>query len=234
MDARVFVVVPALDEEHSIAAVVRSFRAQAGVSAVLVVDNGSRDRTAECARAAGAQVVAEARRGYGAALACGCRAAVAAGAARLVLCEADGTFAPEELARLLDPLARHDLVLGSRARELSWPLALGNRAMALLLSLLWAPRSILLSDVGCTYRAFTADTWRRLAPALDASGPSFAPQLVCAAFRAGLAVREVPVSYGARRAGHSKHTGNVRGVLRTALAMLRTILRERLRPPPNG
>lgn len=235
MDARaVFVVVPALDEEASIAAVVADFRAQPGVACVLVVDNGSRDRTAERARAAGARVVSEARRGYGAALARGCHEAVSAGAGRLVLCEADGTFAAGELARLLEPLERHDLVLGTRARDLSLALRLGNRAVALLLSLLWIGRSIRLSDVGCTYRAFTAATWRRLAAELDAAGPSFAPQMVCVAFRAGLAVREVPVSYGSRRAGSSKHTGNVRGVLQTALAMLRAILRERLRSRPGG
>lgn len=227
-------VVPALDEEASIATVVEDFRAQPGVSAVLVVDNGSRDRTAERARAAGATVVSETRRGYGAALARGCQEAVAAGAGRLVLCEADGTFAAGELARLLEPLQHHDLVLGTRARDLPLALGLGNRAVALLLSLLWAGRSILLSDVGCTYRAFTAATWRRLAAELDAPGPSFAAQMACAAFRAGLRVREVPVGYGTRRAGRSKHTGNVRGVLRTALAMLRAILRERLRSRPNG
>ena len=229
-----FVVVPALDEEESIAAVVADFRARPEVATVLVVDNGSRDRTAERARAAGALVVSETRRGYGAALARGCHEALAAGAGRLVLCEADGTFAAAELEKLLAPLEGHDLVLGSRARELPLVLGLGNRAVALLLTALWPWRSILLSDVGCTYRAFTADTWRRLAPDLDAPGPGFAPQMACAAFRAGLRVREVPVGYGARRAGSSKHTGNVRGVLRTALRMLRTILRERLRSAPDA
>lgn len=230
----VFVVVPALDEEASIAAVVEDFRARPEVTAVLVVDNGSRDETAARARAAGALVVREARRGYGAALARGCHEALAAGAERLVLCEADGTFAAAELPRLLAELQEHDLVLGSRARDLPLALGLGNRAVALLLTLLWAGRSIRLSDVGCTYRAFTADTWRRLAAELDAHGPDFAPQMVCAAFRAGLRVREVAVGYGARRGGDSKHTGNVRGVLRTALRMLRTILRERLRTRANG
>lgn len=228
-----FVIVPALDEEQSIAAVVADFRAEDGVTAVLVVDNGSRDRTIERARAAGARVVTEARRGYGAALARGCHEAVAAGAERLVLCEADGTFAAHELALLLDPLARHDLVLGTRARALPWLLGLGNRAVALLLSALWPRRSILLSDVGCTYRALTTATWLRLAPELDAQGPSFAPQMACAAFRAGLAVCEVHVGYETRRSGSSKHTGNVRGVLRTALRMLRTIMRERLRTSPK-
>ena len=228
---RVMVVIPALDEEASIAAVVADFRALATVHEVLVVDNGSRDRTAERASAAGARVVREARRGYGAALWRGCTEALAGGAELVVLCEADGTFAAAELGRLLEPLATHGLVLGSRAAHLAGALGLGNRLVALFLASLWPRRSILLSDVGCTYRAFTAATWRRLAPELDAAGPAFSPQMMCAAFRAGLAVCEVRVSYGARSSGASKHTGNVRAVLRTALVMLRAILRERLRRP---
>lgn len=226
---RVAVVIPALDEEASIAAVVADFRAQAEVDEVLVVDNGSRDRTAERARAAGARVVAEGRRGYGAALRRGTEEALAADAELVVLCEADGTFAAEDLARLLAPLAAADLVLGSRAEHLAGALGLGNRLVARLLSALWPERSIRLSDVGCTYRAFTAATWRRLAPELDADGPAFSPQMMCAAFRAGLAVRELAVRYGARAGGSSKHTGDVRGVLRTALVMLRAIARARLR-----
>jgi glycosyltransferase involved in cell wall biosynthesis len=226
---RLAVVIPALDEEASIAAVVADFRAQPEVDEVVVVDNGSRDSTAARARAAGARVIPEARRGYGAALRRGIEEALAAGAERVALCEADGTFAAEELALLLDPLASADLVLGSRARHLAGALGLGNRLVARLLSALWPRRSIGLSDVGCTYRAFTADTWRRLAPELDADGPAFSPQMMCAAFRAGLAVREVSVQYGARTGGSSKHTGDVRGVLRTALVMLRAILRARLR-----
>ena len=226
---RVAVVIPALDEEASIAAVVADFRALGLVDEVVVVDNGSRDHTAERARAAGARVVAEARRGYGAALRRGIEEALAAGAELVALCEADGTFAAAELARLLAPLDEVDLVLGSRAEHLAGALGLGNRLMARLVSALWPRRSIRLGDVGCTYRAFTAATWHRLAPALDADGPAFSPQMMCAAFGAGLAVRELSVRYGARSGGSSKHTGDVRGVLRTALVMLRAILRARLR-----
>jgi glycosyltransferase involved in cell wall biosynthesis len=225
----VAVVVPALDEEASIARVVADFRARPEVDLVFVVDNGSRDRTAERAAAAGARVVAETRRGYGAALRRGIEEALAAEAALIVLCEADGTFAAEELERLLAPLDASDLVLGSRAADLPGVLGLGNRLVACFLSALWPRASIRLSDVGCTYRAFTAATWRTLAPEVDADGPAFSPQMMCAAFRTGLRVRELPVRYGARTAGSSKHTGDVRGVLRTARAMVRAIVRERFR-----
>jgi glycosyltransferase involved in cell wall biosynthesis len=232
MSARVTVVVPALDEEDSIGAVVRAFRARPEVGAVLVVDNGSRDRTAERAAAAGATVVAETRRGYGAALRTGMGRAFADGAPRVVLVEADGTFAAEDLPRLLGPLERHALVLGSRAADLGGALALGNRLVARLQSALWPRAGCALTDVGCTYRALTRAAWEALAPGLTADGPELAPEMVCEAFRRRLGVTEVPVRYGPRTSGVSKHTGSAGPVLRTALRMLRAILAKRLQRGP--
>lgn len=221
-------VLPALDEEASVAAVVRGFRAQPAVDLVVVADNGSRDRTAELARAAGAEVIAEARRGYGAALRAGIEHALARGAELVALAEADDTFDPAELERLLDPLESWALVLGSRSAGLPPGLRHGNWAVAKLLAALWLRSSCHLTDVGCTYRAFTAEAWRALRPAATADGPELAPQMVCAAFRAGLAAREVPVHYLPRGSGRSKHTGGL-ATLRTAARMLRAILRERFR-----
>lgn len=226
----VAVVVPALDEEASIAEVVHAFRARPEVAFVLVVDNGSCDRTAERARAAGARVLAEARRGYGAALRAGIEQALADGARRLVLVEGDGTFDASEVGRLLEPLAEHALVLGSRARDLGGLLGAGNRLVALGLVALWPRASCRLTDVGCTYRAFTQAAWEALRTGLTADGPEFAPQMVCEAFRRRLRVREIDVRYGRRRSGASKHTGSAWPVVRTALGMLRSILAKRLEP----
>jgi glycosyltransferase involved in cell wall biosynthesis len=229
------VVVPALDEEASIAEVVRGFAAEAAVAAVIVVDNGSRDRTAERARAAGARVIAEARRGYGAALRAGIEHALAGGAERVALVEADGTFDPLELERLLAPLAGQapmDLVLGSRRADLPGLLGLGNHAVARLLALLWPRRSCALTDVGCTYRAFRAPAWAALRAGVGTDGPEFAPQMIAEAFRRRLRVVEVPVRYRARAGGRSKHTGGL-ATLRTAARMLRAILAKRCEPAPG-
>src|SRR5262245_10507848 len=115
--------VPALDEEPNIARVVAA--AAPHVRRVVVVDNGSRDRTAEAARAAGAVVVAEPRRGYGAA----CLAGIAhlADPARggapppdvLVFLDGDGADDGAGIPALVDPIARGaaDLVLGSRTLD---------------------------------------------------------------------------------------------------------------------
>src|SRR5439155_1131802 len=68
------VIIPALNEEESIVGVVRAVAATNAPSEIIVVDNGSSDRTAERARAAGARIMAEPRRGYGRACAAGVRA----------------------------------------------------------------------------------------------------------------------------------------------------------------
>jgi glycosyltransferase involved in cell wall biosynthesis len=225
---RVAVVVPALDEEESIAEVVRGFRALGTVDLVLVVDNGSRDRTAERARDAGAEVLSERRPGYGVALRAGIERALALGAEIVVLAEADGTFDPADLAALLAALAGHDLALGSRTDAMRGALRHGNRAVARLLAALWPRSSCRLTDVGCTYRALTSAAWSRIRAGARGDGPEFSPGMICAAFAQRLAVREIPVRYGTRVSGASKHTGSLRGTTRTALRMLRAILAMRL------
>ena len=227
-DSRVALVVPALDEEESIAGVVRDFRAFPAVDLVLVVDNGSRDRTAERARAEGARVVSESRPGYGAALRTGIEHAFGLGMGIVVLVEADGTFDPADLEPLLAALAGHDLVLGSRTAEMRGALRHGNRAVAWLLAALWRRSSCQLTDVGCTYRALTAEAWSALCDDVRADGPEFSPEMICAAFHRSLSVREIPVRYGARARGESKHTGSVWAAARTAARMLRTILAQRI------
>ena len=224
---RVALVLPALDEEASIAGVVRALHALPEVDLVVVVDNGSRDRTAEEAREAGAVVLAEARRGYGAALRSGIEGALERGAEIIALSEADGTFDPADLARLLAALEGHDLVLGSRTAAMGGALGAGNRLVAGLLAALWRSRACPLSDVGCTYRVLTAAAWRRLGEGAPADGPEFSPQMIGAAFRTGLVVREIPVRYLARVGGASKHGASPFAVARTAARMLRAILAQR-------
>jgi glycosyltransferase involved in cell wall biosynthesis len=225
---RVALVIPALNEEASIGDVVRDFRAQPAVELVLVVDNASRDRTGERARSAGAEVVTESRPGYGAALRAGIESAFGLGLEVVVLAEADGTFEPGDLESLLAALEGRDMVLGSRTDCMSGTLRHGNRAVAWLLSALWWRSSCRLTDVGCTYRALTARGWTALRDGVGADGPEFSPQMICAAFEKHLAVCEIPVRYGTRTSGASKHTGSLRATARTAARMLRTILAQRM------
>ena len=107
----VTVIIPAYNEEATIADVVRDFRSRSDVDEVLVVDNNCKDRTAEFALAAGARVVSEAKPGYGCALRGGMDAA---GDGVLVLVEADGSFKALDLPKFLAYLEPDTLVMGTR------------------------------------------------------------------------------------------------------------------------
>lgn len=223
----VVVIIPAVDEEEAIGRVVRDVPAFA--SEVIVVDNGSRDATAAVARAAGARVVVEPRRGYGQACLAGIRAAGAAD----VLAFLDGDYSdyPEQLAEVVAPLlsGEADLVIGSRRRGRRakgahpWHAVMGTRLCVALMNLLIGTAA---TDLG-PFRAITAAALRRL----DMRDRSFGwtVEMQVKARRRGLRVREVPVDYRPRL-GRSKISGTLAGSLRAGTRILGTIARYAVRP----
>ncbi len=235
-DKRVTVVVPAYNEEETIAQVVAGFMALDVVDDVLVVDNNCKDATAELAAGAGATVHAEAHPGYGSAIRSGLNRASADGADVLVVVEADGSFSPEDLEKLLAYLPHCNMVLGTRTTRqlveqganMNKLLRWGNVAMAKLLELFWyLPQEPRLTDVGCSYRVLWSEAWLQIAPGTREDGPAFSPEMICAAYQRGMRVIEIPVHYGARLGGESSHSDSFRKVAGTALSMFRTIVRKR-------
>lgn len=237
----VSVVIPAYNEEETIAGVVADYVASPYVDEVIVVDNNCKDRTAELARGAGARVVAESKPGYGCALKAGMTAATMD---ILILTEADGSFKAADILKLLVYLEACGMVLGTRTTRqlvqqganMDFLLRWGNVTAAKILELLWyIPHEPRLTDVGCTYRALRRETFRIIADGLSESGPGFSPEMICECFRRGVRVIEVPVSYHARMGGESAHSKNLRAVVRTAVKMFRCIFRKRFsrRPKPE-
>lgn len=220
---RVFVVIPALDEEASIGRVLEPVVALPDVD-VVVCDNGSRDRTAEVARAHGATVVTEARRGYGQA----CLTALDEVRRRRpdpddVVCFLDADFSddPTQLPEIVDPVRRGeaDLVIGSRV--------LGRRERgALLPQARWgnwlATRSIRwitgvrFTDLG-PFRAIRWSTLEAAGMRDRAYGWTVEMQLKVAA--AGARCVEVPAHYR-KRIGQSKVTGTIRGTVLASATIL--------------
>ena len=225
------VIVPALEEEDSIAEVVTEFLGRA--DEVLVIDNHSTDRTAERARSAGATVRTVSVKGYGDALRYGLDHALGE---RLVLVEADHSFRAADLDRLLAPLAAADMVMGTRTSRqfivegahMGPGLRLGNRAVGALIGALWPDAGVRFTDVGCTYRALWRSTWRTMRGRALADGPAFSPEMMIEALRDQRRVVEVPVEYHPRLGGDSKHSGSLVATSRTAAAMLALIARKRL------
>jgi glycosyltransferase involved in cell wall biosynthesis len=222
------VVLPALDEAAALPAALASF--PPGVD-LLVVDNGSSDDTAAVAAAAGARVVAEPRRGFGAACWAGVQASPQAEV--LAFADADGSFDGADLAAVAGPVLRGqaDLVVGSRTTGPREPGAMtsfavgANLALGLTCRLLFG---VPLSDLG-PFRAIRRDTL--LALGVRDRGQGWPLEMVGRAGRAGLRVVEVPVRYRARAGGASKVSGSLRGSLRASAAMAAVtcrLLAERL------
>jgi glycosyltransferase involved in cell wall biosynthesis len=222
------VIIPALDEEETIQAVVADVCAQP-IRQVVVVDNGSRDRTAERAVAGGAVLVRESQRGYGAACLRGLAHLEAGPQPDAVLfLEADGSDDPTEIPRLLEVLRDHDLVLGTRTQGGAEPGALapvqraGNAVVTTAIRLLYGRR---FTDLG-PFRAVRFEALRRLR--MRDRDYGFTVEMQVKALRLGLRVAEVPVRRRRRAGGSSKVSGTLRGIVGAGTKILYTVLRHAL------
>ena len=233
LDRTVSLVIPAYNEEETISQVVEEFREEPHLDEILVVDNNCKDRTAERAAAAGATVIKEPRPGYGAALTAGMNAATGD---YIVLVEADGSFRAKDVVKLLCYLQDAGMVMGTRTTKqmveqganMRFMLRWGNVFMAKFLQLCWMrPSEPRFTDVGCTFRALSRDTWHKVRARTREEGPAFSPEMMCAALQARCRVIEVPVSYGTRMGGESKHSDTFRRQATLAWKMFRTICRKR-------
>jgi glycosyltransferase involved in cell wall biosynthesis len=215
--APVDLILPVLDEAEALPWVLG--RLPAGYRAI-VVDNGSTDGSAPVARARGATVVSEPRRGFGAA----CAAGLAHATAPLVaFCDADGSCDPADLPLVVGPVeaGAADLVLGARqpTGRGAWPLhaRLANRYLARRLR---RATGAALTDLGPVRAARRADL---AALGIEDRRCGWPLEMVLRAGAAGWRIVERPVPY-APRTGRSKVTGTVRGTSRAVRDMGRVLV----------
>ena len=197
---RIAIVIPCLNEEAAIAGVVGEFRHALPDAAIVVIDNRSTDHTAEAARAAGAVVHRETRRGKGFAIQ---STFGEVDADIYVLADGDATYPPGEVGRLIEPILNHeaDMVVGERltgatAATLTPLHNLGNRLIVSLVNLFFATE---LKDVLSGYRALS----RRLVDGVPLVSPGFEveTELTVKALERGFSIKEVPITYRPRPAG---------------------------------
>jgi glycosyltransferase involved in cell wall biosynthesis len=221
----VSVIIAALNEEEAIANVINSVP-QDVADEIVVVDNGSRDRTAEIAAAAGARVVKEPVAGYGRAFRAGLRS-ISPECEIVVFLDGDGSDCPEMMERLVTPIreGKSDFVIGSRTRgqreagSMNFHQVVAGYAIGAMLRILYGVHS---TDMG-PFRAIRRDTLERLNLREETYGWPLEMQMRAA--RARVRTIEVPVDYRRRAGGHSKIAGTVRGSVRAATRILVTLAR---------
>ena len=238
---RLLVIIPAFNEARAIGQVIGDIPAGLAQE-VVVVNNASTDATERNARAAGATVLDEPRRGYGRACLRGLAYAAAKSPAEqpdtVVFLDGDYSDHPDEMTRLVAPIrsGAADFVVGSRLLGQRAPetvvepgamlpqARIGNRLACFLMRRLWGAR---FTDLG-PFRAIRFEALQALGMTDLTFGWTVEMQIK--AVRAGLRCAEVPVSYR-RRTGVSKITGTVSGTVKASAKILWTIGRLALASP---
>lgn len=225
---RIGVIIPALNEEEALPKVIAEIPDWA--DQIIVADNGSGDRTAEVATRAGATVVRENRRGYGAACLKGLES-LAADTDVVVFIDGDYSDYPSDMSGLVDPIVGDmaDMVIGSRVLgkpekgSLTPQQVFGNWLATRLIGFIWGTR---FTDLG-PFRAISRTALDGLG--MDDRDFGWTVEMQVKAARAGLRCEEIPVRYR-RRVGVSKVSGTLTGSFRAGVKILYVIGRETMAP----
>lgn len=230
---RVTVVLTAYNDEESIPLAVRDFKAHPCVQRVIVIDNNSRDGTAEAALSAGAEVIVERQPGYGRcvyrALTEGSRLA---DTELTLLCEGDMTFRAYDISKFLAYLPHADIVSGTRIVEqlrdqetqLTTFMYYGNFFVGKLLEAKHAGLGT-FTDVGTTYKLCRNRVLRRLLPVLDPSvNLEFNAYFLDTALSCGVRIVECPITFHPRVGLSKGGNTNNRRALKVGLSMIAGIL----------
>ena len=224
---RIVLIIPAFDEERSIAAVIADIPKHI-VSEIIVVDNNSKDQTAAIAKAAGATVLSEKEQGYGAACLKG-MAYLASQTTKpdmIVFMDGDYSDYGEQLTDVIQPILdnRSDMVIGSRAlgnRErgsMTFPQIFGNWLATSLMKQIYKTK---YTDLG-PFRAIRYDALMQLGMKDRNYGWTVEMQLKAA--KQKIRISEVPVNYRVR-IGVSKVSGTVKGTVMAGYKILTTIFK---------
>lgn len=229
---RTLIVMPAFNEEESVAAVVAEVQQQLPGVACLVVDDGSADNTSAAARGAGALVATlPYNLGVGGAMRVGFRYALENGYDNVVQIDSDGQHNPADVPVLLDALKTHDLVIGARfAGEGDYEVGGPRRwAMKLLATILSRTAKTRLTDTTSGFKASGPRAVLLFAQHYPAEYLGDTIEALVIAARAGCSVTQVPVSMRPRAGGVPSHNP-----LKAALYLGRAVLAlgfALLRPP---
>jgi glycosyltransferase involved in cell wall biosynthesis len=229
----VSVCIPTYNEAESIRGVIDGFFDTGLVDEVVVVDNNALGNTKEEVAKTRARLVVESKQGYGFAI---MRGLSEAKGDLIVVAEADGTFLPKDIEKLLSYSDEFDAVLGTRtSRSAIWsgafmpfPVRFANWLWAKFIEVLF--NGPVVTDVGCTYKLLSRNALNKiidLFPYSPGDG-KFSPELMIWLIRRGVNTIEVPVIYK-ERVGQSMYTGSTWKAAKLGLKMLPLIIKYRFR-----
>jgi glycosyltransferase involved in cell wall biosynthesis len=228
---KVSIVFPTYNEKDSIRSAIEEFFASGYVDEIVVVNNNAAAGTDDEVKPTNARLVYETRQGYGHAIWKGLEEAIGD---ILIIAEPDGTFAGNDIVKLLAYSDDVPVVFGTRTqRELVWDganmglfLKWGNWAVGKLVEFLF--NTTLLTDVGCSMRLFDRKSYETIAPCFTIGGSAFGPQLLLLTILHGIQFIEIPVNYR-KRVGKSSVTGSKLRAFTLGLEMILMILKYRLK-----
>lgn len=230
---KVSVCIPTYNEAKSIRGVVNGFFETGLVDEVIVVDNNALGNTKEEVAKTEAKLVHEKKQGYGFAL---MRGMLEAEGGIIVMCEADGTFRPVDIEKLLAYSQDFEVVLGTRtSRAAIWsgafmpfPVRFANWLWAKFIEVLF--NGPVLTDVGCTYKLISKKALEKIKPLFNLSkgDGKFSPELMIWLLRRDLKIIEIPIIYK-ERVGISGYTGNIWKAAKLGIKMLPFIVRYKFK-----
>ncbi len=230
---KVSVVLPTYNEAGSIRKMIDGFFETGLVDEVVVVDNNALGNTREEVAKTKARLVHEQKQGYGHAI---MRGLEETKSDLIVMCEADGTFLPKDIEKLLAYSDEFEAVLGTRtSRAAIWsgafmpfPVRFGNWLWAKVVEVLF--NGPVLTDVGCTYKLVSRELLEEIKKYFYHSrgDGTFSPELMIWLLCRGKKIIEIPVIYK-ERVGKSGYTGSVWRAFKLGLKMIPVIVKYRLK-----
>ena len=189
MKHKILAVIPAYNEERHISKIIKKTKKY--VDKVVVVDDGSKDKTSTMAKKSNAIVLRHlVNLGKGAALKTGCDYAVKNSASFIIAIDADAQHNPKDIPRFLESLKDHDIVLGYRRlnRKMPFVLKFGNWFISKTIRFLYGVK---IRDSQCGYRAFTAKAYKKIR--WKASDYSMESEMIAKMGKYRLSYTEIPI-----------------------------------------
>jgi glycosyltransferase involved in cell wall biosynthesis len=221
-DIRVAVLIPALNEEKTLPLVLGDIP-RGIASEVVVIDNGSSDRTPAIAEERGATVLYEQKKGYGHPCLKGIEYLKASPPHVVVFLDGNYSDHPDEMAGIIEPILKddYDMVLGSRVMgcaekgALRFPVRFGNLLATTLIRILYGFR---YTDLG----PFRAIKFNKLLQLDMQDNLGWTVEMQVKAVKCGFRIKAVTVSYRAGK-GRSKFPGNITGIIRIGYRVLKAV-----------